>query len=246
MTMDYDPRISLLAYLTQQITLYCPIIIIAIGTIGCFCNFITFTSLKLRKNSCSLYFLCAAVFDLLTLDLGTLTKLLVDHFGCVLFNQVQIYCKIRIYFINVFPAIATCFIVLAAMDRYMSTSSKLIYRSFATIKYAKWIIPLSLIICILSYIHYPIFSDLRPTCSLQPGAYSMFTVVYSIVWTSFIPHFLMLYFGFGTLYHIRVVRRRIIAANNQQRRIERTETQLVTVSQLLLYLVDIHLCSNYR
>ena len=134
-----------------------------------------------------------------------LTRFLADHFGYILYNQSRVYCKIRQYLVNTLPAIATCFIVLAAMDRFMSTSSKLIYRSFATIKYAKWIASFSFILCILSYIHYMIFADLRPTCSLQSGAYGIFTVVYSIVWTSLIPHFLMLCFGFGTLWHIRMI-----------------------------------------
>jgi hypothetical protein len=159
-----------------------------------------------------------------------LTRLLADHFGYTLYYQSQVYCKIRQYLVTVLPAIATCFIVLAAMDRYMSTSPKVICRSLATIKYAKWIVSFSLMVCILSYIHYMIFSDLRPTCSLQSGAYGIFTVVYSIVWTSLIPHLLMLYFGFGTLWHIRATRRRVVPVNNQQRRMQRRETQLVKVS----------------
>ena len=244
--MDSNTQSSSLAYLTQNITLYCPFIIITIGTIGCLCNFITFTSIKLRKTSCSLYFLGAAIFDLLTLDFGTLTRLLADHYGYTLYNQSRVYCKIRQYLVTVLPAIATCFIVLAAMDRYMSTSSKRIYRSLATMKQAKWIVLLSLTVCILSYLHYPIFTDLRPTCSLQPGAYSLFTVVYSIVWTSIIPHFLMLYFGFGTLWHIRSSRRRVAPIIVQQRRIQRTEAQFISVSRFVPYSFYIYLYFYYR
>jgi hypothetical protein len=228
--MNSDSQSALLTYLTQQITLYCPIIIITMGNIGCLCNFITFTSIKLRKTSCSLYFFAAAIFDLLTLDFGTLTRLLADHFGYILFNQSRAYCKIRQYLVTVLPATATCFIVLATMDRYMSTSAKLTYRSFATMKRAKWIVSLSLTICSLSYLHYMIFSELTTTCGLQSGAYSLFTVVYSIVWTSIIPHFLMLCFGFGTQWHIRTLHRRVLPLNVQQRRIRRTETQFVSVS----------------
>jgi hypothetical protein len=225
MTMDGNQLICL----SDQLGFYCPIIIITIGTIGCFCNFITFSSFKLRKTSCSIYFFGAAIFDLLTLDFGMLTRLLGNHFGYVLYNQSRVYCKIRQYLVTVLPAIATCFIALAAMDRYMSTSPKFIYRSFATIKSTKWIICFSLIICLLSYLHYMIFADLRPTCSLQSGAYGIFTVVYSIVWTSLLPQFFMLYFGFGTQRHIRMTRP-LVPVNNQQRRMQRTEIQLVKVS----------------
>ena len=89
---------------------------------------------------------------------------------------------------------------------------------------------ISSLICMASYIHYPINSDLRPTCSLPGGAYGTFSVVYSIVWTSIIPHSLMLCFGYGTYRHICQTHRRAVTLNSQQRRIQRTEKQLVTVS----------------
>ncbi|CAF4665424.1 unnamed protein product [Rotaria socialis] len=228
--MDSDSRVILLIYLTAKITFYCPIVIITIGTIGCFCNFITFTSRKLTSNSCSFYFLGAAICELLTLYFGTFARLLSNHFGFHLQDQSRAFCKIRLYLINVSPAMATCCIVLAAMDRYLSTSTKLVYRSFATIKRAKWITSFSLTICILSYIHFIVFSDLKPTCALLSGSYNIFTVVYAIVWTSFIPYSLMLCFGFGTYHHIHATKRRIFPVHTQQRRIQRTETQLVTIT----------------
>ncbi|CAF0904775.1 unnamed protein product [Rotaria sordida] len=230
MTMELNPDLYRLMYLGDKINFYCPIIIIAIGTIGCFCNFFTFTSPKLRKTSCTLYFLGGAVFDLLTLDFGALTRFLNDHFEYDVQIQSRVYCKLRSYIVNVSPAIATCFIVLAAMDRFMSTSQKQIYRSFATIKCAKWIASFCLIICILSYIHYIIFADFSFICSLPKGVYGIFTIVFSIVWTLFIPHLLMLCFGFGTQYHIRSTRHRVLPINNQQRRLRRLETQFITVS----------------
>ncbi|CAF1466464.1 unnamed protein product [Adineta ricciae] len=229
--MANNSNSSFVADLSSQITLYSPIIIIIMGNIGCILNFMTFTSRKLIRTSYSLYCLSSTVFDLLTLDFGALTRLLIDHFGYNIQNYSQVYCKIRFYLINTFPTSSTCFIVLAAMDRYLSTSSKLKYRSFATRKRAICLILISLFICILFYAHYLVFADLRPTCSIQPGIYSLFTVIYSLVVTSFIPHFLMLYFGFGTLYHIRTARHRTVAVfNTQQNRRQRTEIQLVTMT----------------
>ncbi|CAF2122963.1 unnamed protein product [Rotaria magnacalcarata] len=224
--MDSDSRVTLLIYLTAKIIFYCPIVII---TIGCFCNFITFTSRKLRNNSYSFYFLGAAIFDLLTLDFGTMSRFLSNHFGFHLQDQSRAFGKIR-YLVNVSPAMVTRCIVLAIMDRYMSTSTKLRYRSFAAIPNAKRATSFSLSTCSLSYIHYTVFSDLRPTCALLSGAYSIFTVVCAIVWTSFIPHSIMLCLGFGTHHHIRMAKCRTLPANNQLRRAQRTGTQLVTAS----------------
>lgn len=244
--MESDARVSLLDSLSWNITLYGPLVIIVIGTIGCVCNFITFTSIKLRKNSCSFYFFVAAIFDLLTLDFGALTRLLGDHFGLAVYHQSQIYCKIRQYLVNTLPALATLFIVLAAMDRFLSTSSKLVYRSWATIPYARRIALISALICMASYLHYLLQADLQPTCSLPKGAYGTFAVVYSIVWTSVFPHALMLGFGYGTYYHICQTRRRIVAANSQQRRTYRTDKQLVTVSPLLKSSFPLDQCSPSR
>ncbi|CAF3446072.1 unnamed protein product [Rotaria sp. Silwood1] len=228
--MDSDPTVTFITNFGNTINFYCPIIIITLGTIGCICSFITFTSQKLRKSSCSLYFLGAAIFDLITLDFGTVTRFLSDNFEYGVQVQSQVYCKLRTYIVNVAPATATCFIVLAAMDRFMSTSSKPIYRSYATIKRAKWIATFSFVLCFLSYLHYMIFAQLGPVCSLQRGAYSVFTIVYSIVWTTLIPYFLMLSFGFGTKYHIRSTRQRVLPFNSHQRRLQRTETQFITMT----------------
>ncbi|CAF3430074.1 unnamed protein product [Rotaria sp. Silwood2] len=228
--MKSQPDFHQLINLSDKINFYCPIIIITFGTIGCFCSFITFTSRKLRKTSCSLYFIGEALFDLVTLDFGTVTRFLYDNYGYDVQIQSEFFCKLRMYIANASPAIATCFIVLAAMDRFMSTSSKPVYRSFATIKRAKCIAAFSLSICLLSYLHYMIFADLKPMCILQKGAYSVFTIVFSIIWTSFIPHFLMLCFGFGTQYHLRMTRRRVLPINSQQRRLQRIETQLITMT----------------
>ena len=230
LSMASDSNAVLLKVITDNITLYCPLIIIAVGTLGSLGNFLTFTSIKLRKNSCSFYFLLATVFDLLTLDFGALTRLLADHFEVVLYHQVRLYCQIRQYLVNTLPALATLFIVLAALDRFMSTSSRRLYRSLATVQNARWIAAICTLICLLCYLHYPFYSDLRPTCSLQAGNYAVFAVVFSLFWTSFMPHFLMLCFGVGIYRHVSSARRRVLPANNQQRRAERTETQLISVS----------------
>jgi hypothetical protein len=76
--MEPDATVALVNLLAQQVSLYSPMIIIVAGTVGCLCNFLTFTSIKIRRNSCSFYFLMAAVFDLLTLDFGALTRLSVS------------------------------------------------------------------------------------------------------------------------------------------------------------------------
>ncbi|CAF3246077.1 unnamed protein product, partial [Rotaria sp. Silwood2] len=79
--MKSQPDFHQLINLSDKINFYCPIIIITFGTIGCFCSFITFTSRKLRKTSCSLYFIGEALFDLVTLDFGTVTRFLYDNYG---------------------------------------------------------------------------------------------------------------------------------------------------------------------
>ena len=61
----------------------------------------------------------------MTLDFGTLTRFLADHFQVTAYHQSRIYCQFRQYLINTLPAVATLFIVLATMDRYVSTSSKI-------------------------------------------------------------------------------------------------------------------------
>jgi len=57
----------------HEISLYIPCFLLLFGNIGCLLNFVTFTTKKLRENSCGWYFLMSAIIDFLIINFGLIT-----------------------------------------------------------------------------------------------------------------------------------------------------------------------------
>ncbi|CAF1125826.1 unnamed protein product [Adineta ricciae] len=151
------------------------IFILILDNIGCICNFVTFSVKQLRENSCGRYFLVSSLFN---------------------FVQTR--------FTWVLPCIATDFLVLASLDRCLSTAQRLqLLRSFSQIKIALRKTSIPILINSLASTHQLIFYELRPKYYAAAGVYSYFLSIYSIVWISLVPQMSMLLFGVMTYNNIR-------------------------------------------
>jgi hypothetical protein len=198
----------------------------------------TFTSPQLRKNSCAFYFLISAIFELLSITFGLISRFAADHLGSTLINTDGIYCKLRAYFVSAIPLVATYLVLLSSIDRCMSSSVHARLRSFSQMKMAYRTTAVAIAIGFLSCVHILVSYDLRPRCGTMPGDYAIFDGLFVVFWLGVIPHLLMLVFGFFTLMNLRRTERRIAvkpptnaaAPTQQQRREEKTDTQLIVVS----------------
>ncbi|CAF1321854.1 unnamed protein product [Adineta ricciae] len=216
--------------LTNDITLYIPIVILFVGNIGSFLNLLTFTSKELRRNSCGWYFLMSSLFDISLINFSIITRLCSDHFGSNYQNTSRTYCKLRIYTTWTLPCISTAYLVLSSLDRCWSTSEKTRYRAFSQIKVAYRITIVPIILYCLTNSHQFFYFDLRPKCVAQPGAYSIFLSMYSIVWTSLIPQSLLLIFGLMTYRNIRISRRRLTQEMKTDKKKSRTDMHLIKMT----------------
>lgn len=213
-------------------------LLIFFGFFGCFFNIIIFTSKQLRKSSCAFYFLCTAMLELFILFFGGISRLATEHFGSTFINQNRSFCKIRSYLITSFGSIATYLLMMAAVDRYMSTSVHVRHRGFSQLKIAYRIVSVTSIVTFLINIHVLIFFNPQPTCIPQPGSYALFYSIYVIVWTSILPDGLILLFTLWTFQNVKKLRLRnatnVLPNTAQQRSKQRVETQLVIVSDYSL------------
>ncbi|CAF4862546.1 unnamed protein product [Rotaria socialis] len=222
---------------SSEMTYYGPIILLIIGIFGCMCNFITFTAPQLRNNSCAFYFLMSAVFELVSISFGLISRFAADHLGSTLINTSPVYCKLRAYLVSVLPLIATYFILLSSIDRCMSSSVSARLRSFSQMKIAYRATLVSIFIGFLSCIHILIAYDLRPRCGVLNGSFSIFDGMFVVFWLGIIPHILMFTFGFLTFMNVRRTKRRIANKTLQhtgtvvesQRRQEKTDTELIVM-----------------
>ena len=223
---------------TVQITYYSPIVLLAIGMTGCFCNFLTFSSPQLRNNPCSFYFLISAVFELLSITFGLISRFAADHLGSTLLNTDPAYCKLRAYLVSALPLVATYFILLSSVDRCLSSCVSARLRSFSQMKVAYRATGVAIAVGFVSCVHILVGYDLRPRCGALAGVFAMYDGMFVVFWLGVIPHILMLVFGLLTIVNIRRTKRRIAvkppanatAPTRQQRREQKTDAQLIIVS----------------
>ena len=93
------------------------------GNIGCIWNYITLTDKQLRRNPCTIYFLCSSIVDFLILNFNLLSRSFHDGF---LIDPTQskslFYCKFRNYFVISLLILSTSFIIIASIDRWALSS----------------------------------------------------------------------------------------------------------------------------
>ncbi|CAF4417139.1 unnamed protein product [Rotaria socialis] len=201
-------EVSEIEIVTDAVSYYGLIIVLAFGTFGCICNFITFTASQLRKNPCAFYFLGSTLFDLLSMTFGVSTRFAADHFDSNLHSSDRVYCKLRAYLVSTIPLVSMYLVLLSSFDRCMSSSVSVRFRSFSQMKIAYRATAIAIVVSLLSCSHILYSYDLRPVCATMPGPYAMFDGIFLVVWLGIIPHGLMLTFGFTTVMNIRQTKRR--------------------------------------
>jgi hypothetical protein len=157
----------------------------------------------------------SSLFDFLYINFGLFTKLSALQYGSTLEDTSLIWCRIRTYLTWTLPCIATGFLLLASIDRCLSTSRQLRFRLFNQIKIAHRMTCIPIIVYSLTTSNQLFYYYLQPTCAALPGIYSYFLSMYSIFWTSLIPQGSMLIFALITYYHIKNTRRRVLPSRNR-------------------------------
>ncbi|CAF1374254.1 unnamed protein product [Adineta steineri] len=230
--------------LRTSITFITPYIMLILGNIGCICNFLTFTAKQLRQNSCGWYFLMSALFDFIFLNIGLFTKLASEQYGSTLDDTNIIWCRMRAFLTWVLPCISTDYIVLASLDRCLSTSTNTRFRSFSQIKIAYRMTYIPIILNSLASFHQLIYYEHRPKCYPRAGIYSYFLSMYSIFWTSLIPQSSMFIFGLITYYNIHKSRQRLMNTIQQQQQRNRTDSHMIRIT--LIQVISSSILLNIR
>ena len=218
---------------------YGTIVVTIVGLFGGFCNIITFTSSRLRKNPCAFYFLISSIFDLLSISFGLMSAFALTSLGSILHNKNLAYCKIRAYLIFSFPVISIYMVLLASIDRFLGSSISSRLRRFSQIKVAYWASIITIIIGFLTCAHVLIGYRITPPCGPGSDAYALFDSIFSIFWISLAPQLFMLIFGFLTILNIRRTKNRMkaqiqsVTINPEQRHEQKTNTQLIIVSSCI-------------
>ena len=221
------------------LTLYVPLLILSVGAVGTLCNVIIFTSKQFRRNSCAFYFLCSSVFDIFYLLFSGITRAMSDHFSDIFPNRSILFCKCRTYLVVTIPSLSTLFLMLASIDRCLSTSSSLKWRNLSRINVAWRVSILTLVLSLVSNCHVLFYYELEKKdvdvnlykCVPHPGIYRIFIAIYLFLSSPFLTYTIMFICTVITLTRIRKSRYRVGSLYNRKskRRHRDIDHQLIII-----------------
>lgn len=151
-------------------------------------------------------------------------------------------CKIKFYLSAITAQLPPTFVVLACIDRLMLSSLNVNIRLWSQPRFAyRWIAVVSIFWTIFS-VHALFGSNIYHRmsgsfCTVQPGSYTLFLAIYSIICLYLLPPILMGILGVLTILNVRRVQRRIFPRTNRGR-MQRKDRHLL---RMLLFQVLVNI-----
>lgn len=237
--------------ISKQIYRYVPIFLFLFGIIGNLMSILVFIQRTLRTNPCAMYFLAASLSNLTYLL--TLLSPMLDAWDETfnLINTVSGLCKFTMFIILTARTLALWFIVLAAIDRYLVSSTNNNRRQLSSLKQSYLNITIVCIIAILMWIEsiYCFDANLIGTplkCYTTSQACKLYNDLTLALITITIPIILMLIFGLLTTVNIRQSNRRInptvitvVTSNSTSRRTEQVLTRMLFTQVFLITILNL-------
>ncbi|CAF1462666.1 unnamed protein product [Adineta steineri] len=225
-----------------QITRSIVPIIIILGVLSNFLNIIILRRSNLKRYGCSLYFITMSISNIFYLGICVTYNLLLDGYQIDLVRYSSILCKLISYFLNFCPYISVCMLILASIDRYLSSSLSAQRRKLSNIQNARWsILFISIIISIYMLGNAILFdvynNDIIGCTSKSNNIFSEIYFISEVIIYLIILPFLMLVFGLLTIYNTKKLNRNRIVVF----RYRRTERQL---ARMLIVQVLSHVILN--
>ncbi|UJR17298.1 hypothetical protein I4U23_004193 [Adineta vaga] len=214
-----------------------PIPILILGTFGNTFNLIIFTRRSLRTNPCSLYFLAGSINNFFLLYIAFLGRYLTVTLNIDPPNTI--WCKVRSFITYLSYTLAAWFLVLASIDRYLSSSDDVRFRRWSRLSTARKIIIFTVLFMFLIHLHVIVFFEISISGSTSYCGFFLYPYVifmnsfYTIV-TILSPLIFMFIFGILTIINIRRVRNRIAPQLNGMI-VERWRTNDRQLVRMLLF-----------
>ena len=125
-----------------------------------------------------------------------------------------VLCKIKLYFSGVGSILPPSFVVLACIDRLISSSPNINFRSWSQSRFAYRLVAVTSIFWMLFYIHAffgsTVYSGVSYSfCYIQEGSYALFVTIYLIIVNYLLPPVLMTVLGLLTIINVRQAQRRV-------------------------------------
>ena len=205
--------------------------IIVFGIIGNLFNIYIFTRPSLYR-SCSIYFLAGTFNGLALLLFGTTSRWLAFSFDGLDGTQRSLFfCRFRHYLINIIYNLAPYFIACVTVDRFCSSSANVTIRRLSSRPHVAYkVIGGIVVITSIAFSHVLVFFTIEDMkCQTRPGFYTSFFPFFATLYY-FTALVIIILFGLGTIYNIRVQSRRMQPMTKQvDRKRQRSDGQLLVM-----------------
>jgi hypothetical protein len=247
MNASSQSTINYLNFVTPELNRYIPLILLTLGTIGNFTNILVFTRPLLRRNPCSIYFVSSSIINFFALYVGLITPFL------ALYNldptqYIDILCKIRFYLRYSTITLSTWFILLACIDRYISSSTNANLRLWSSLPIAKRIVFVSSLICFLlpyTQVFYCYTVNSKYVCTYENNTCQLLNTILLLVCNSGLPPILMVVFSILTIRNVNYRNHVNINHNYPRRDVQLTRILLIQVSILVLFAIPVAIQKIY-
>ncbi len=189
------------------------------GVLGGLLTILVFLSLRtFRENSCAFYLLIMAIFNIINLLDGLLSRILITGFDIDWTLTSPFYCAFRWYCLYCGVLISFTMICLATIDQYFATCSRPRWQQWCNIKLARRLSVAMIILWILVGIPYMFYFTIieQPTsneliCTSTNAAFLHYHVyVYIISLAGVVPVIITVLFGCLAYHNVQQVAHRTL------------------------------------
>jgi hypothetical protein len=211
------------------------------GLIGNLFNVLVFTQLKLfRRNQSAFYLTIASIFDCYLLIFSIAARAIANVSGFDLSRTSIVWCKLRIYLIQIGSITSVATVCFSAIDQYLSTSHDNQLRQMSTLKLAHCLIVTFTIFTVLYSISFPVFYEIRSTsgCSIYNSVFNYYySFVHLCILLGLVPVIISSLFSLFAYQNVRCIVRRQMPI--VRRRLDRQLTAMILLRVALLILTTL-------
>lgn len=209
--------ISILAYATQEISIYFGIPMLIFGVIGGILNIIVFASLKtFRRNSSGFYLMVMSFINIILLLTGLLSRITISGFNIDWTQTSGFYCKCRVYINQLSILMSLTCICLATIDQFISTSSSIHVHYKNNIRLARFLIILFLFLWALHGIPYLFYYNLiispstgNGVCTITNSIFQQYVIYgFLVILSGILPLFITILFALLSYHNIQQIAHR--------------------------------------
>lgn len=210
------------------LSVYAAFFVTIFGVMGNIINILLFTQLKaFQRNQSAFYLTIAAMIDSCQLCLTSFFRATTTAFDFEPTRTSLVWCKFRIYFIQMGTTTSASIVCFTAIDQYLSTSHYGLLRQMSNYKSARRLVFGLGIVAALFCIPTPIFQEIRrSTCAIYNPSYNYYySFVYFCIIIGVLPITIASSFSLLSYQNVRrIVRRQIPII---RRRLDRQLTAMI-------------------